>query len=336
MIFDKICFKIQLMKMSPQYFPIERGLYEVAPGLRPLGHDFGNGHFDQKIFQITDEFPVYRQNMIECRKERLSKYFLTQNLSTERLLTLTKFLVDRYMAEYPHYFTLKGFHLHCAHTGDVIEFDQEWNFHGFSSKTPMIPQVTHALDALSLQVPEDIAMVCRELNNDIPTDHLAFLHLCSPSHWAAEDKIGKNFFDIHTPIPGIDKINRMSDKMVETIINKGPFVRFIWSFVTDKRLNHHPIAPEDKDQVIWTGRTFNKEQETPFYFRVERQTTSGFSGDQSCLFTIGVNFLTGHEVKNDQNKRDQLILALMSMTPESRVYKGVSGCFDELVNWLKN
>ena len=90
------------------------------------------------------------------------------------------------------------------------------------------------------------------------------------------------------------------------------------------------------DQIIWTGRTFNEEQSIPFYFRVERQTTFGFPEDESSLFTISVSFLTGHEVKNDPKMRDQLVSALLSMTPEARIYKGVESCFDKLVGWLLN
>ena len=335
MIFDKTCFKILIMINHPNYFPIERGLYEVAPGLRPLGFDFGNGHFDKKIFQITDEFPVFRQNMIDCRNERLSKYFVTSNLSEKRLLTFTKFIVNQLLLEYPELFTFDGRCFSCSHTGDKIEFDDQFHFLKFSSKTDFVIPVTHPIDALSLQVQEDLAFVCREINDNANVDHLALLHLCSSSHWAAEDKIGKNFFDIHKPIPGIEKLNRVADKMVETIVQKGPFVRFIWSFVTDQRLNHHPIAPDDCDQVLWSGRTFNDAQEIPFYFRVERQTTFGFPEDQSCLFTIGVSFLSGFEVRNNLFRRDQLISALLSMNSESRIYKGVDRCFDQLLGWLR-
>lgn len=324
------------MKKCPIYFPIDRGLYEVAPGLRPLGFDFGNEYYDNKIFQITDEFSVFRQNMLDCRDERLSKYFLIENLSSKRLLTLTKFIVNRLLEEYPNLFIFDGKIFTCSHTGDIIEFDENFLLLSYSSPDLMKTPVTHALDALSLQVPEDLAYVCREKDDSNTFDYLALLHLCTPSHWSAEDKIGKNFFDIHRPIPGIDKINKIADKLVETIIHRGPFTRFIWSFVTDKRLNHHPIAPEGKDQIIWTGRTFNSEQAIPFYFRVERQVTYGFAEDEGSLFTINVSFLTGHEVKADSHMRDQLISALLSMSPESRIYKGVETCFDELVNWLKN
>lgn len=321
---------------DPKYFPIERGEYVVAPGLRSLGHDFGNGEFDQKIFQITSKFKDYRINKLECRSERLSKYFCTQDLSPERINVMTRFFIERFVFEYPELFVFKEGILNCLHTGDQIIVDQNFDFLSFKSTEEIQPSVEHILDALSLQVEEDVALVCRRMEGEKAIDHLGMLHLCSPSHWAAEDKIGMNFFDIHVPIPGIDKINRVADKLVETMINKGPYVRFIWSFVTDQRLNHHPTPPPGIDPLTWKGRSFNEDQAIPFYFRIERQVTWGFPHVDSSLFTIGVSFMSGLEVKTNPYQRDQLLSALRSMSPESRVYKGVAGCFDQLISWLES
>ncbi|MBY0415326.1 MAG: DUF3445 domain-containing protein [Bdellovibrionales bacterium] len=323
-------------KTNPKYFPIDRGEYVVAPGLRPLGHDFGNGDFDKKVFQITSNFKNFRQNKLECRQERLSKYFCIKDLSAERVNVLSRYLINQYVLEYPNYFSFNGTTLSCLHTGDKIVVDANFDLIEFFHEGEISPPVTDIIDALALQVEEDMALVCRKVEGNTASDHLGLLHLCSPSHWAAEDKIGMNFFDVHVPIPGIEKINRVADKLVETMIYKGPYVRFIWSFVTDQRLNHHPIAPPGIDQAVWKGRSFNNDQATPFYFRIERQVTWGFSHVEAALFTIGVSFLSGQEVKADSHMRSELISALQSMSPESRAYKGVAGCFDELIAWLAN
>ncbi len=321
--------------LDPKFFPIERGEYAVAPGLRPLGYDFGNGEFDQKIFHISSKFQDYRNNKLECRQERLSKYFCMQDLSPERVNVLARFLISQLAKEYPQYFILKDQVLECIHTKDRLIVDSNFDFLSFHSEEAINPPVLHILDALALQVEEDIALVCRRVDGEGPVDHLGLLHLCSPSHWSAEDKIGMNFFDIHVPIPGIEKINRVADKLVETMINKGPYVRFIWSFVTDQRLNHHPTPPPGIDPVTWKGRSFNEEAAIPFYFRIERQVTWGFPHVDASLFTIGVTFMSGAEIKHNPYQRDQLISALKSMSPESRVYKGVSLCFDQLISWLE-
>lgn len=318
---------------GPKYFPIERSEYVVAPGLRPLGFNFGNPEFDKKVFHITKDFELYRKNKLECRKERLGKYFCEKDLSLDRINTLARYLINQYLTEYPHLFFFDGTTLDCLHTGDRLIVDVNYDFISFSNTNEVLePRVEHIIDALALQVEEDIALVCRTPD----TDHLGLLHLCSPSHWAAEDKIGMNFFDVHVPIPGIEKINKVASKLVETMIHKGPYVRFIWSFVTDKRLNHHPIAPIGIDQDTWKGRSFNIDQPTPFYFRIERQVTWGFPQVEAGLFTIGVSFLSGLEVKSDPHQRAQLLGALKSMSPDSRVYKGVSSCYDQLISWLEN
>lgn len=319
----------------PKYFPISKGEYVVAPGLYPLGHNFGNPDYDKKVFHITKNFRTYRSNKLECRKERLSKYFCQKDLSTDRINVLARYLINQYITEYPQLFKFDGITLNCLHTGDKISVDQNFDFIQFSNDEETIePKVDHIIDALCLQIEEDIALVCRTISTEKTLDHLGLLHLCSPSHWAAEDKIGMNFFDVHAPIPGIDKINKVADKLVETMINKGPFVRFIWSFVTDQRLNHHPIAPAGIDASKWKGRSFDKDQASPFYFRIERQVTWGFPHVDASLFTIGVSFLSGLEVKADPHQREQLISALKSMSPESKIYKGVDGCIDELLAWL--
>lgn len=322
---------------EPRYFPIERALYEVAPGLKPLGFDFGNGRHDAHIFQIGDNFHEYRKNKILCRNERLSKYYLQQNFSRERQKHLTQLIVENLLNDHPEFFRLQDRRLDCLHTGDVIEFNEQWalaSFHsGSSEQTQITTPITDSLDALSMQVQEDITVTCRDEHRK---DHLGLIHLCSPSHWAAEDKIGLSFYQIHSPIPGIEKINKIAENMVEAMINKGPFVRFIWSFVTDKRLNHHTVAPPSWNATEWKGRSFNLNQTEPFYFRVERQVVFGMPQVDCSLFTIRISFINGSEIKNSPLWRSQLLGALNSMTQESRQYKGVAGCFDELTTWLQS
>jgi hypothetical protein len=318
---------------KPEYFPIENGLYTLTPGLKALGVDFGNQEFDKKVFHLTPDFPLFRKNKIDCRQERLSKYFCQKNLSTDKVQNLAKFILDQLIMEYPQVFSFNGKTLFCSHTNDQIGIDEHYNLEKFFNPSEVLnPPVSDLIDALALQIQEDIALVCKEQEKDF----LGLLHLCSPSHWAAEDKIGMNFFDVHAPIPGIQKVNKIAGKLVETMIEKGPFVRFIWSFVTDERLNHHPEAPPGIDPIEWRGRSFNQDQKPPFYLRIERQVTWGFPVNESALFTIGVSFISGLDIKNNSERRSELVSALKSMTPESRDYKGVAHCFDKLILWLES
>lgn len=322
---------------SPFYFPIERPLYEVAPGLKPLNFNFGNGDYDQRIFQITSHFNEYRKNKLACRKERLSKYFATANLTPQQTLVLAQFIIKNLVKEYPSFFIFDAQKMIFTNqlTGDQITLNSSYQLIDFKNiKNENIdPVPTHVLDALALQFEEDYALCSRRADL---TDDMSMIHLCSGSHWACEDKIGQSFLRVHSPIPHFDKIGKVSANMIEAMINKGPFVRFVWSFVTDTRLNHHPIAPDGIDQFEWKGRSFNSQLTTPFYLRVERQVVYGLPEIDSSFFGIGISFIDGNKIKSDNYMKENLIGALNSMSPESRIYKGVDSCFTELMDWLKN
>lgn len=301
---------------DPIYFPIDKGIYEVALSLRPLGSDLGNGDFDKRIFHTYSNYSEYYQNKLNCLKERKSKYISRHEFSKQLEDALIEFLTHRL----------------CTDLSDSIYRE------GHFLKSKLIPHQVdlslsdrgELLDQICMFSQEDIALVTK--NED--RDYIAYLHLCSPSHWAAEDKIGKNFFDVHVPIPGIEKINSNANKIVDMMIHKGPFVRFIWSFVTDTRLNHHPVAPTGIDQIEWKGRSFNKDADIPFYLRIERQCIFGLPEVNASVFTIGVNFISGKSIKEKAEYKNQLRSALLSMSPESREYKGVAHCMNDLLDYL--
>ncbi len=317
---------------DPKYFPIERGLYEVGPGLKPLGTDLGQGVFDKKVFQIDSQFLKARENKILCWKENRQKYILRHEFSADDEAKVAKVVFEILRNEYPDKFIFDPLtrNLLCRQSLDQITLDAGFRLQGFKSPTEHLKPET-LLEALLLQVQEDMAITLR---TSPEVDYLAYLNLCSASHWSPADKIGKSFGKVHAPIPGNEKLVKASKNLVEAMIAKGPFVRFVWSFVTDTRLNHHPEAPRGEDPILWKGRSFDASAENPFFLRVERQVTWGLPQDQLSIFTIRISFLSGLEIKSNPAWREQLRLALQSMTPESRQYKGVAHCFDKLIGFL--
>jgi hypothetical protein len=324
--------------MQTRYFPIKNGLYEVAPGLFPLGVDLGQGQEDQKVFQIDDHWSEFRKNKIAGLQERKSKYICDHSFSSAESSELSLWIARRLAQESPQDFQLfennQQILLQCKKSQDSLSMNPFGELIQYQSASQVMNEglVTSSLEALCLQVQEDLCWIKKENQKD----WLAYAHLCSPSHWAAEDKIGLSFEQIHRPIPGIERINRTASNMVEAMINKGPFVRFVWSFVTDQRLNHHPEAPPQFDPIQWKGRCFDPQQKCPFNLRIERQVVYGFPNLNGSLFAIRVSFWSGLEIKNSAHQTQQLISALESMTLESRKYKGVDSCFDELMRWLKS
>jgi hypothetical protein len=179
------------------------------------------------------------------------------------------------------------------------------------------------LDALAAQVPEDIAII-----STAPNAHhwLSALHLCSPNHWSAEEKIGKTFAAIHEPVAGILAINQREEEWVRTMVNAvDGLMRFAWGVATDRTLNHHPQND--------SGRRFDRSHPGAL-LRVERQTIWGLPEVGAGLFTIRTSFIDCAEIRSCEQERKSLISAIRSMTAESLRYKGIDGFKDDLLNWL--
>jgi hypothetical protein len=178
------------------------------------------------------------------------------------------------------------------------------------------------LDALACQAQEDLAVIQR----DGDRHWLAAIHLCFPNHWAAEEKIGRTFAEIHAPVAGIESINRQADRLVDAMIHATDgLVRFAWGMATDDRLNHHPDNTDP-------GRHFDPANPRAFV-RVERQTIWGLPEVNAALFTIRTYF---EDVATlDRDRRAQLTAAIESMSPASLAYKGLTLWREDLLAWLR-
>lgn len=324
---------IEAANDSACYFPLDNGRYEVKPGLMPLGVDLGNDRIDQQVFQIDSNFAHYRQAKLLARAECLSKYYQTYNYSIAGAIACL--IVTRLTLEYPQYFHLErlstsNFALHCRLTAETLYLDASWQLQQAHSK--VMPTYVSTFDALASQVQEDLAVVCRGSDG---ANWLSAIHLCYPNHWAAEEKIGKDFAMVHAPVAGMEKINQRSQAIVNTMIVRAPMVRFAWGLSTDTRLNHHPKTPTGIQLEQWQGREFDLNNPR-LYLRIERQTIWGLPKYNAALFTIRTYFQDCRVIKQDPILRSKLLAALDSMTADSLIYKGLSDIQDKVTWWLNN
>jgi hypothetical protein len=119
------------------------------------------------------------------------------------------------------------------------------------------------------------------------------------------------------------EMNRRGEEFVNIMTRATDgLVRFAWGVTFDDRLNHHPDKPrgafDPANPKAW--------------LRVERQTIWGFPARGAALFTIRTYLYDCNDLRREI--REPLVAALLSMSPESRVYKGLGRGFDELVRWL--
>ncbi|MFA6111732.1 MAG: heme-dependent oxidative N-demethylase subunit alpha family protein, partial [Candidatus Latescibacterota bacterium] len=188
-----------------RYFPPASGIYDVKPGLSPLGTDFGNGPVDGQVFQFDGAFAPYRVVKEQARAERLGKYYQTREFGPEVSDPVCRFLVERLVAEHPGRFDLTtdgdGLILHCASSGETLRFDPTMTrVSGGRGE----PAYLDPFDALAAQVQEDLAVIRRVEGRDWTTA----IHLCFPYRWTAEEKIGLDFVTMHLPVPGIENFRR--------------------------------------------------------------------------------------------------------------------------------
>jgi len=319
------------------YFPPSTGAYDVKPGLVAFGTDLGNGEVDRQVFQIDANYVRYRTAKLHARRERLSKYYQVSRYSRAQAAALAAFVAERLAMEHPDLFVLRAWgkqrQLNCRPSGEELHFDGDWQLSGQVQNPDGGPQYASALDALCCQLQEDLAVICRRGDCE---NWLAALHLCFPHHWAAEEKIGKDFAAVHAPVPGMQRTNSRSSDLVDAMIDRGPYVRFVWGLSTDERLNHHPVPPvglEPDELVEWQGRGFDANKPRLF-LRVERQVIWGLPKSHAALFTIRTYLTDAAQLRRDRPRRDKLCEALHSMSHESLRYKGIDRA--ATLHWLQH
>ncbi len=303
-----------------RYLPFMDGKYSVAPGLVALTKATGA---DRLFFQIDDNYHAYRKNKSDARLENIHKYYVRKGMDPATEEQANRFLVKKLLEEYPNLFEFAKVHpvhyLINHQTAEKIEWKEDW------IKT-ITPGYEDLFDALCHQVQEDIA-IC-ELQ---PTrDWVSAIHLMAPNHWSPSDKIGKPFSEIHGVVPGMEKLNQQYYRVLESILLKGPFIRFAWGISTDRQLNHHPEPPSGVDISAWQGR--QADQDADIYVRVERQLLSAIPERSAFLFFIRTYFYSIDEMSSAEKKA--LADALRSMSPASQAYKGLTGKVDGLVGRL--
>lgn len=287
-------FESQLSALAPaQYEPWRKGSYDVAPNLKPLGTNFKNGESDGKVFQVDANYQWYLRE-----KARSPRHGLRSGLNEDDELFVLGELKRRFQEDCP------------PSLQNSLVFDSI-----LSSRN---------LDQFVGQVQEDFVVV--KVTDDGQgglKDRAVYLNVKLPSHWAPEEKLGLPFFEIHTVVPGFEPINRVAASMVSAMLNKGPWVRFVWGIQSDSRLDHHPECPDwylagGGSAEAWTGQNYLED----VWVRNERQVLLGFPEHGLIAFTIRVGL--AHYPSLDFESKVALERAIQTMSEPSKEYKGVN------------
>lgn len=113
-------------------------------------------------------------------------------------------------------------------------------------------------------------------------------------------------------MPGFAAVDAAVDSMVAAMVERGPYVRFVWTIAADDHLDHHP---DEGRRLPWRDGGAG-------WLRVEQQVTVPFPAVYASLFLIRVYRYAFASLSPEQ--RRTLATAIERMPPEVARYKGVS------------
>jgi hypothetical protein len=292
------------------YFPVSPKPLVMEAGFSNLGTDFGfgNGAREGLFFQRDRERERYRQT-----KEAVARERAWADVGGEEQLALHKlalaWLAKTQARELGEALSTQAqLTLERLHALADLQAWAEWGAEG--------AQALHDLyHELALNAQEDLALLALSTHtssksqDERPSSSLIMGHVTMPSFWAPERIRGASFYEIHLPVPGFPRDERVAERLSAHIASRGPLVRFVWTVANDDRLDHHPQG----------GREGWREGQ-PLWFRVERQLTVPLEG-LGALFLIRTYLYPFEQLTPEQ--RDTLREALEVMPEEIARYKGL-------------
>jgi dimethylamine monooxygenase subunit A len=128
---------------------------------------------------------------------------------------------------------------------------------------------------LELAFEEDFAVL------DGPSGRLVWLCVCTPSHWAPEDKIGLTLDAVHRPVADSAALTAATAHLVQLVTAGACWQRFVWTISPSPRYDQHPRRhpraawPETADPAGFAAQC---------WMRAERQTffRSGAARNRPC------------------------------------------------------
>lgn len=247
----------------------------MQPGLFRLGTDFGNAEADRLAFPCDSELERYvdeKTRVLGAHPERASSAVVTEPEARALELAARELCA------------VLGGEGHPAAAGADLN------------------EVARALA-------EDLVILHAPSGAD---DRALWVHACFPSGWRPERVVGRSFLGVHAHIPAFDGVARAATSLVEAMVTRGPYVRFVWTISADDALDHHP---EQGSRAAWTSATSRA------FLRVERQTTLPVPEARAAIFAIRTYVYDFDELSLPQ--RATLAQALELMPPEIQRYKAL-------------
>ena len=133
--------------------------------------------------------------------------------------------------------------------------------------------------------------------------------------------MGMGMREIHSDVPGMGETHY--EHIWNACVNKGPYLRYNWTFTDTDTLNQHPSKKIGKD--------FDNDS---LFLRIERQVLQGFPEIQSVVFLIRTYVGNIKTLTNDQ--RVVLAKVVDEMSEDVLIYKNLLQYKNIIINRLTN
>jgi hypothetical protein len=256
------------------YYPLSQGEVPVSSTKTTkfvhLEGDKGK-HFQ---FGNSVDSLLHLSNKIDCREERISKYY-QKTLSDEKIKLLARGLLGILRQQNGDIFEFSDNGLKNPYTEEELIFDSSMNL--VKSKYEYLD----AFDALACQVPEDIVLMT--VDPSTKEDKVTLAHLMSPAEWSAEWAINKSFAQIHENVKKANGNLVISNPsmMVQGLVKLPEPMQRVGavSWRSYRAINLHS---ENAKPEIWDWN--NPDQKV--FLRFERQTVTAWPEINSFMLTV--------------------------------------------------
>lgn len=320
-------------------FPLTKGIYDTSPKMAKLYAPTGETTDGMPEFVFDSAFEQYVQQKLKNLPHPSGRYRVCVN-DDRAFVSVAQTIISLFSKKAPGECTINEQIVTFTRTGIVVDLctgavTKGVGYHHALSDAIVdhltnCPMPIRLFDALALHIQEDFAITARHRSKPVPNDFLELAHICFPSHWDPRKKIGKSFHEIHQPVANNEKLLKAHITLVNSMMERGPFTRFVWGLAHSDDLDRHPEHIHEQPQATQTSTPIGD----GYFLRVERQVTYPLLELGRSLFTIRVFIKPLRAVAENPHHRQLLRDALISMNDEALAYKGLSHHRDELVSWL--
>jgi dimethylamine monooxygenase subunit A len=179
---------------------------------------------------------------------------------------------------------------------------------------------------LELAFEEDFAVL------DGASGTVPWLCVCTPSHWAPEEKLGLDFAALHGPVADNAALLAAGHHLVSLVTAADCWERFVWTITPSARHDQHPAR---YPRQPWPDTTDDDDFARACWLRAERQTFFPVGrGTRQAVFAIRVMLQPLVESIQPTGRARRLHDALASMTPAVLAYKNLGPARETLLRWL--